>query len=175
MICQSITGTSKDLTALKQIIKESVVSSHLTALNARYLEFVKDSDSTRIEEMRQEGAPVDLIYQTPQKRRRGRPTKEETRQRDKYGIVYPVLVRDASSITVMKILPKQLSEWRTAKEKRLRGMNFEALMKEKGSEGLIDWMDVAVKMMIRTKKLRLESDCLLTYKHEVDPKVTIIN
>lgn len=164
-------GTSKDLLALKQIIKECVLSKRINDLNARYLEHLHESDLRRAEEMHAEGKSADVIYQAPQKRRRGRPTKEETSQRDKYGIVYPVIFRHSNIVVAYSILPKQLSEWRILAEKRLRNMSFDTLMKEKDAEAIIDWDEVALKIMIRTKKLRLAADCQLTYKHEADPMV----
>lgn len=173
---RSITGTAKDLHALKQIIKESVLCQRMQFLQSCYAEFLYESESRRVEELKNEGKANDVIFQQAQRRRRGRPTKAEASVRDKYGNVYPVkeicIASDMESfVAVSVITPKQLSAWKHREEKRLRKMSFDALMKMYGSETMIDWDDVASRLMVRTKKLRLGSDCRLTYKHDVDPKV----
>ncbi|XP_021954901.1 uncharacterized protein LOC110851434 [Folsomia candida] len=163
--------TSKDLKALKQAIKECVVSQRIDDLNGRYSELLLESDIRRKDELCREGKLVDEFNQPPRKRRRGRPTKEETMRRDKYGIVYPVLFRTPNHTVAYELLPKQLSEWRTMMEKHLRNMNFGTLMKDKNNDNLVDWHEVSLKMMNRTKKLRSADDCSRTYTHAIDPKI----
>ncbi|OXA52093.1 snRNA-activating protein complex subunit 4 [Folsomia candida] len=163
--------TSKDLKALKQAIKECVVSQRIDDLNGRYAELLLESDMRRKDELCREGKLVDEFNQPPRKRRRGRPTKEETMRRDKYGIVYPVLFRTPNHTVAYELLPKQLSEWRTMMENRLRNMNFDTLMKDKNNDDLVDWDEVSLKMMSRTKKLRSDDDCSRTYTHAIDPKI----
>ncbi|OXA45484.1 uncharacterized protein LOC110856913 [Folsomia candida] len=163
--------TQKDLKALKQAIKECVVSQRIDDLNGRYSELLLESEIRRKDEMCREGKPMDEVNQPPRKRRRGRPTKEETKQRDKYGIVYPVFLRTQDHTVAYEMLPKQLSEWRTMMEKRLRNMSFDTLMKDKNNDKMIDWDEVSLKMMTRTKKLRSDDDCSRTNTHAIDPKI----
>jgi len=105
------------------------------------------SEKVRARELAEEGRSRESTKEPPVKRSRGRPTKEEVHQRDKHGVINPVLavLANGSKVTI-RVTPKMLSDWRTAKEKRWKGMAFDILVKEQN--GHVDWHEVGQKMVL---------------------------
>lgn len=167
-------GTSKDLQGLKQVIKDVVVASRMDQINGKYRELLFESERIRKEEMQEDGVPPEMINRPPEKRKRGRPSKEENFQRNKYGKVFPYLVRGEVFDAGYRILPTELRDWRNAIDKQLYNMSYEALLKDQANKGYIDWDEVARRLMLKTKKLRVPDDCRRAFEHEADPCVSEI-
>lgn len=137
---------------MKQCIKETIIAKNTDLLEARYRELMDSSTQKREMELAEEGRRRESLNLPPVKRKRGRPTREEVQQRDKYGVIYTTVAALPNQATAsLKVTPKLLSNWRTAKERRWKAMGFEALMKE--DKGNIDWKDVAQKMVLAFSKI----------------------
>jgi hypothetical protein len=143
-------GTTKDFKHLRNSIKESLHEHAVQFLEARYQDLSRLSLNKATEEIEEQGREVGDVLNPIVKRKRGRPTKAAVEQRDKYGSICPVLARlPNGAFASYRITPKQLGDWRSSRERKLKAMGFEALIKTLVENGKykIDWDDVAERVV----------------------------